>query len=198
MEYQFSLFDQWITKLSYDAAELPDIKEWEKQIKTGKQQAIRHFTNLKTGMEEASLRRYIGHHYQSLQQLIRELYFIKDLHKELLLKALEQIRFFLEINYADLLENKEEEERIFTTLSMEEFAFVVNTLIECDVLKVRSKKGLAQNISKYIRFIGQKNTCSSPDYFYNALFMDKPSTLSSVLKLITKVQGRINKSLRMA
>lgn len=197
MEYQFSLFDQWITKLSYDADNLPAIKEWEKQLRAGKQQAIRHFSGLKAGMDEEVLKRYICHHYQSLQKLIHDLYFIRDLHKELLLNALEQIRFFLELNYAEFLENKDKE-RIFTTLSMEEFAFIMNTLIECDVIKVKSKKALAQNISKYIYFVGQKNTYSSPDHFYNALFMDKPSTLSGVLKIVGKVQGRINKSLRMA
>lgn len=194
MEYQFTLFDQWVTKMNYGKEYLPELKEWDKQLSNAKQKIVKHFLNVTDEIEDkATLKLYINHHYHCLLKLISDLYFVKELYKELLLKSLEQIKFFFEMKFADIIIQKDES-RIMTTLSVEEFAFIINSLIECDVLKVRSKKALAISISKYIYFVGQGERNISAENFYNALFMNKSVTLNKVLKTLSKLQYQLNRT----
>lgn len=198
MEYQFTLFDQWVTKMSYAHEHLPELKDWDKQLSSTKQKIVQHFNVISDEMEDkATLRLYVNHHYQCLIKLISDLYFVKDLYKELLLKSLEQIKFFFDLKFADLIVQRDDV-RILTTLTIEEFAYIVNLLIECDILKVRSKKSLAQNISKYIHFVGQGERQISAENFYNALFMNKPVTLNKAIKTLNKIQFHLNKDLRLS
>jgi hypothetical protein len=193
MEYQFTLFDEWATKMTYDAGHLPELHEWNKQLHAAKQKVIRHFANVEKKIEDdVSFKLYINHHYKCLLKLIHQLYFVKDLYKELLLKSLEQIKFFFDLKFSDIVVQKESTQ-IMTTLSVEELALVMNTLIECDVLKVRSKKALAQSISKFIYFVGHEEKNISAEHFYNALFMTKSVTISKVLKNLNKIRFQLNK-----
>ena len=196
MEYQFGLFDQWATRISYGSHNLPELNLWDEQLREAKQAIIKHFTNLHQIIEDGEkLKLYVLYHYQSLQKLILDVSFVKDIYKELLLKSLEQIRFYFELKYGDMLKSIDNT-KIVTTLSVEEFAYMTNTLIECDVLKVKSKKALAKSISKLIYFAGSKEKDISSENFYNALFMSKPITLNGVLRTLGKVQISVNKSLR--
>lgn len=198
MEYQFTLFDQWVTKMSYGSGALPELKEWEKQLHQAKEKTLKHFMAIDEHTEDkATLQLYINHHYKSLLKLIHDLYLVKDLYKELMLKSLEQIKFFMEMKYASLLV-KHQENRITTTLSVEEFAIVINSLIECDVIKVRSKKALAYTVSRYISFQGHEERNISAEHFYNALFLNKSITLNKVLKTIGRVQLQVNKAIKLA
>lgn len=198
MEYQFTLFDQWVTKMSYAHEHLPELKDWDKQLSSSKQKIVQHFNSIADEIEDkTTLRLYVNHHYQCLIKLISDLYFVKDLYKELLLKSLEQIKFFFDLKFADLIVQRDDV-RILTTLTIEEFAYIVNLLIECDIFKVRSKKSLAQNISKYIHFVGQGERQISAENFYNALFMNKPVTLNKAIKTLNKIQFHLNKELRLS
>lgn len=198
MEYQFTLFDQWVTKMSYGHDYLPELKDWDKQLSNAKQKIVQHFNIITDEIEDkTTLKLYVNHHYHCLLKLISDLYFVKDLYKELLLKSLEQIKFFFDLKFADLIVQRDDS-RIITTLTVEEFAYIVNLLIECDIIKVRSKKALALNISKYIHFVGQGERNISTENFYNALFMNKPVTLNKAIKTLSKIQFQLNKALRLS
>ncbi|GAA4454724.1 hypothetical protein [Rurimicrobium arvi] len=197
MEYQFSSFDQWITKLQYDPDILPPLSEWEEQLSRKKQELTRHFRSIRKSISDStSLRLYVTHHYRSLNCLIETLLYEHQIHTALLLNVLEQLKFMLEIQFQDMIA-PEEDHPVFSYLSVEELALLVNTLIECGAIRVRSKKELARQASKYLLFVSNDPKHTAAESFYNALFSNKTATMNSALKWLTKIHTHISKASRI-
>lgn len=188
MEYQLSSFEQWSVVLASDCFVRPPVTLWCKQLMEAKMQVLNHFMHLNTGnTKPKQLETYVVRHYQSLETLIETVGRTKDIYSQILLKSLEQIRFFFELHFKELIPDND----VFhmsTCLSMEEFAYLLNVMLEQKFIQTRSKKELARHICRYIKFNDHKQEEVSTEMFYKTMQARQRLKVGTIEKLLTDMR----------